>query len=138
MSEEKKIIVDENWKDQVEAEKAAYAKESDAGRAKDPKAQDVPPASFEMLVSTFASEALIALGQIPNPVNNEYTISFEHARYTIDMLQVMEDKTKGNLSTQEAAMLESLLHQLRMAFVSLQGQVAEQVAAEAAKSKLEL
>ncbi len=138
MSDDKKIFVDENWKEQVEAEKAAYEKEAKSGDGKDSQAQSLPPASFEMLVSTFASEALIALGQVPNPINNEYTISFEHARYTIDMLQVLEDKTKGNLTTDEAAMLESLLHQLRMAFVSLQGQVSEQTAAEAPKSKLEL
>ncbi|TWU28277.1 DUF1844 domain-containing protein [Bythopirellula polymerisocia] len=133
MSEEKKIFVDENWKDQVEAEKASYDKQAKPDGGEDPQTQDLPPASFEMLVSTFASESLIALGQVPNPVNNEYTISFEHARYTIDMLQVLEDKTKGNLTTDEAAMLEGLLHQLRMAFVALQNQVGEQT-----KSKLEL
>ena len=137
MSEEKKIFVDENWKDQVEAEKAAYDKQA-ADEGKEAQTQELPPASFEMLVSTFASEALIALGQVPNPINNEYTLSWEHARYTIDMLQVLEDKTKGNLSTDEAAMLEGLLHQLRMAFVALQSQVDEQLKAEAGKSKLEL
>lgn len=138
MSDEKKIFVDENWKDQVEAEKAAFDKEAKSGGAEDPQSQTLPPASFEMLVSTFASEALIALGQVPNPINNEYTISFEHARYTIDMLDVLEEKTKGNLTTDEAAMLESLLHQLRMAFVALQAQVKETVKSETGKSKLEL
>jgi len=138
MSDDKKIFVDENWKDQVEAEKAAYDEQPKTDEAKDAQAQSLPPASFEMLVSTFASEALIALGQVPNPMNNEYTISFEHARYTIDMLQVLEDKTKGNLSTEEAAMLEGLLHQLRMAFVALQGQMKEAAEPETGKSKLEL
>lgn len=137
MSDEKKIFVDENWKDQVEAEKAAYDKQATSD-GKEAQSQELPPASFEMLVSTFASEALIALGQVPNPVNNEYTLSWEHARYTIDMLQVLEDKTKGNLSTDEAAMLEGLLHQLRMAFVALQSQVEEQLKSEVGKSKLEL
>jgi hypothetical protein len=81
---------------------------------------NLPPASFEMLVTTFASEAMVALGQLPNPFTNEHSISWDHARYTIDMLQVVQDKTKGNLSTEEAAMLETLLHQLRLAFVTLQ------------------
>ncbi len=138
MSDEKKIFVDENWKDQVEAEKAAFDKEAQSGGGEDPQSQTLPPASFEMLVSTFASEALIALGQVPNPINNEYTISFEHARYTIDMLDVLEEKTKGNLTSDEAAMLESLLHQLRMAFVALQAQVKETIKSETGKSKLEL
>lgn len=131
MSEEKKLFIDESWKDQVEAEKAAYDKEA-ASKADEP--HGLPQANFEMLVSTFASEALIALGQVPNPINNEYTISWEHARYTIDMLEVMQEKTKGNLTPDEAGMLEGLLHQLRMAFVALQ----QEAQAAAGKPKLEL
>ena len=127
MSTDKKIFVDEDWKSQVEAEKEALAKEPEAGKA-EPGPQDLPPASFEMLVTTFASEAMIALGQVPNPFSNEYTISWEHARYTIDMLQVLQDKTKNNLSTEEAAMIETILHQLRLAFVTLQNEYASQLA----------
>ena len=128
MSTDKKIFVDEDWKNQVEAEKEALAKEPEAGKAAEPGPNDLPPASFEMLVTTFATEAMIALGQVPNPFSNEYTISWEHARYTIDMLQVLQDKTKGNLSTEEAAMVETILHQLRLAFVTLQNEYGAQLA----------
>ena len=128
MSTDKKIFVDEDWKSQVEAEKEALAKEPEAEKTAGGGPLDLPPASFEMLVTTFASEAMIALGQVPNPYSNEYTISWEHARYTIDMLQVVQDKTKGNLSTEEAAMLETILHQLRLAFVTLQNEYASQLA----------
>jgi hypothetical protein len=126
MSEEKKIFIDEDWKNQVEAEKEALAKEPE-GKAAAPGPHELPPASFEMLVTTFASEAMVALGQLPNPFTNEHTLNWEHARYTIDMLQVLQDKTKGNLSTEEAAMLETLLHQLRLAYVTLQNEYGSQM-----------
>lgn len=120
MSNEKKIFIDEDWKSQVEAEKEALAHEPEKDPAQPTFPNDMPPASFEMLVTTFASEAMVALGQIPNPFTNEHTISWEHAKYAIDMLQVLQDKTAGNLSPDEAAMLDTLLHQLRLAFVTLQ------------------
>lgn len=120
MSEEKKIFIDEDWKHQVEAEKEALAKEAEPAQPPKTGYQDLPPASFEMLVTTFASEAMVALGQLPNPFTNQHTLNWDHARYTIDMLQVLEDKTKGNLTSEETAMLEAILHQLRMAFVTLQ------------------
>jgi hypothetical protein len=120
MSDEKKIFVDEDWKSQVEAEKEALSHEAEQGKSQPSFPSDMPPASFEMLVTTFASEAMVALGQVPNPFTNEHTLSWDHARYAIDMLQVLQDKTKGNLSTEEAAMIETLLHQLRLAFVTLQ------------------
>lgn len=127
MSEEKKIFIDEDWKNQVEAEKEALAKEPETGNAAAPGPHELPPASFEMLVTTFASEAMVALGQLPNPFTNEHTLNWEHARYTIDMLQVLQDKTKGNLGTEEAAMLETLLHQLRLAYVTLQNEYGSQI-----------
>lgn len=131
MAEEKKIIIDEDWKSQVEAEKEAFAKEA----VDEPAAggQAMPPASFEMLVTTFATEAMVALGQLPNPFTNEHGLSFDHAKYTIDMLQVLQDKTKGNLSTEEAALLENLLHQLRMAYVTLQNEYGAHIAGTSAE-----
>lgn len=126
MAEEKKIIVDEDWKSQVEREKEEALKEAETHDAGAASPQGLPPASFEMLVTTFASEAMVALGQVPNPFTNEYTINFEHARYTIDMLDVLQQKTKGNLTADEASMLETLIHQLRLAYVTLQNEVAFQ------------
>ena len=124
MAEEKKIFIDEDWKSQVEAEKAAFAEEP--GTPPQGNTGELPPASFEMLVTTFATEAMVALGQLPNPFTNEHSLNWDHAKYTIDMLQVVEEKTKGNLSTEESAMLEGLLHQLRLAFVTLRNEAGQQ------------
>lgn len=121
MSEDKKIIIDDDWKSQIAAEKEQLQREAEE-QSNSPEAEpqpgEMPPASLEMLVTMFASEAMIALGQLPNPMTNELTISLEHAQYAIDMLQMIQEKTQGNLEANEAKMLEDLLHQLRMLFVA--------------------
>ncbi|NOY41594.1 MAG: DUF1844 domain-containing protein [Planctomycetes bacterium] len=118
MSDEKKIIIDEDWKSQVASEKETLAQEPQ--EAEPPAANQMPPASFEMLLTTFATEAMVALGQLPNPVTRETIYSPEHAKYAIDMLQMLEEKTKGNLGEDEQAMITDLLHQLRMLYVTSQ------------------
>jgi len=128
MSEEKKIFIDDDWKSQVAAEKAELQREAaeQPAQSQETQSQEInppqgmPPASFEMLLTMFATEAMAALGQLPNPINNELSVNIEHARYAIDMLQMLEEKTKGNLEPGEAKTLEDLLHQLRLLFVASQ------------------
>ena len=129
MSEEKKIIIDDDWKEQVAAEKEALKKAADVeGEAGTPapeagqSPQQMPPASFEMLVTTLATEAMVALGQFPNPATQETSVSVDHATYAIDMLAMLQEKTKGNLTGGEDTMLTDILHQLRMMFIAVQSQ----------------
>lgn len=122
MSEEKKIIIDEDWKSQVEAEKEAAAQQADepapeAGGA----APQFPPASFEMLLTMFATEAMVGMGQIPMPGTEQPQANLDQARYAIDMIDMLKEKTKGNLSSEEEDAIINVLHQLRMAFISVQG-----------------
>jgi len=138
MSEEKKIIIDEDWKAQVEAEKQAAAQQTSgepptsvgggaAPGAGAPGSGEVgadaddppmPPASIGMLMSSLATEALMAMGQMPHPATGETVVRRNLAKYLIDTLEVLRDKTAGNLSSEEAIALDDVLHQLRMAFVS--------------------
>lgn len=122
MSEEKKIIIDEDWKSQVEAEKEALKNEAEQTPQDQPAPGAMPPASLEMLFSMLATEAMVALGQFPNPATQESTLNLDQARYVIDMLDVLKTKTEGNLEPGEDKMLEDLLHQLRMLFVASQNQ----------------
>lgn len=128
MPEEKKIYVDEDWKTRVEAEKEAQrAKPAEPEAAGDrgpaePGATKMPPASFEMLLTTLATEAMVALGQIPHPATGKPELNLDQAKYFIDTVDVLQQKTKGNLTPTEAQSLEDLLHQLRMAFVAMQQQ----------------
>jgi hypothetical protein len=140
MADDKKIIIDEDWKSRVQADKEATAQKvsaepvvssgdkasgADAATAQDPP---MPGASFEMLVTTLATEVLVALGQIPHPVSNKAEVHRGQAQYLIDTLDVLREKTKGNLSPREQQLLESVLHQIRMVFIA----VATDSAAEAA------
>lgn len=128
--EEKKIIIDDDWKDQVAAEKEALKKEAQEKEGTEGKAQPaeaggqepfaMPPASFELLVSSLATEAMMALGQFPNPAGQDMPPNPGLATYAIDMLAVLAEKTQGNLSPEEDKMLSDLLHQLRMMFIAVQ------------------
>lgn len=120
MSDEKKIIIDEDWKSQVEAEK--HAAEQKPTDTPPPPASDddppMPPASFELLLSSLATEAMMALGQLPNPVTGQPQVRRNQAKYLIDMIDVLKEKTKGNLNPGDDQAIEDMLHQLRLAFVA--------------------
>ncbi|MDA7978516.1 MAG: DUF1844 domain-containing protein [Pirellulales bacterium] len=130
---EKKIVVDEDWKSQVEAERDAQREE----KAKQPDAdsnagRELPPPSFQLHISNLATQALMFLGQFPNPITEKQEIRLNDAKHVIDTLVVLDEKTKGNLDDQEAQMMEGVLHELRMAFVSVQQYVANGGAAQEA------
>ena len=72
---------------------------------------------FVSLISQFQASAMIGLGQVPNPVTNKTEKSLEHAKYAIDVLGMLEKKTKGNLNDEETKVLQQALSGLRMAYV---------------------
>jgi hypothetical protein len=124
MADEKKIIVDEDWKTQVEAEReqAATAKSAPAPPAASEDSPDgtdppMPPASFEMLLTTLATEALLALGQMPHPITGKVEVKRNQAKFLIDTVDVLRQKTAGNLNNTEQQVIDSLLHQMRLMFV---------------------
>ena len=88
-----------------------------AGEA-DPQA---PPATFEFLAHTLFTQALMALGRIPNPITKQAHRNLPTARHFIDTLAMLERKTSGNLTEDERRMLEEIQHQLRMMYMSEQG-----------------
>jgi len=80
-------------------------------------ADRVPPATFEFLVHTLFTQALMALGRIPNPITKQSLKNLPTARHFIDTLAMLESKTRGNLSTEEARLLEEVQHQVRTMYV---------------------
>ena len=119
MSDEKKIIIDEDWKTQVAAEKEAALRQPEGEEADVEAIGELPEASFELLISTFVTEAMVALGQFPHPGTGEIEADPEHAKFAIDMLEVIAEKTKGNLDPMEEQGIKDILHQLRMAFIAV-------------------
>jgi hypothetical protein len=143
-SEKPKLIIDEDWKSQVQREKEELksaqvsgesaetedASQNDKG-VKSPVGDNAseplpppPPAEFSLLLTMLATQAMSALGQVPDDEGNIPAVNFDYARHFIDLLAVLEEKTKGNLTADEQAYLQSLLHQLRMAFVATRNQSA--------------
>ena len=116
MSEEKKIIVDEDWKEEAQREKemlaAAVEQEKESKRPAPPE-----QATFAMLASGLATQALMCLGDLENPYTKKHESNLPEARFHIDMLEMLEQKTKGNLTPDEAQMMQTLLFDLRMRFV---------------------
>ncbi len=108
--------VDEEWKKQAREEKERLAKEDEEPEAGS-KLGPPPDPSFSMIVSSFVVQALIALGEMENPVDGKRMRDLEAAKFSIDMLQVLNDKTTGNLDDNEKKMLESALYDLRMRYV---------------------
>ena len=115
--ENPKIIVDEDWKSQVQAEKQKLAQEPKPAEGQPPAEGEMPPASLAMLMTTLATQAAVCLGQLPNPITNKAEVHLDQARHFIDTLQVLEEKTAGNRTTAESEMLSALLEELRLAFV---------------------
>ncbi|HEX6731920.1 MAG TPA: DUF1844 domain-containing protein [Pyrinomonadaceae bacterium] len=77
------------------------------------------PASFLNFLMSIASNAASALGMMEHPVTHQRDVDLELGKHWIDVLGMLEKKTQGNLSAQEKQMLESLLSDLRMQYVSL-------------------
>jgi hypothetical protein len=135
--EKSRIVVDEDWKAKAQAEKeaarrppevspnpsdsiAANFSESSAGQNPPDLADPpMPPASLAFLCTTIATQAMIALGQIPNPITGNVAVRSKQAKHFIDTLGMLEEKTKGNRTAEESALFDDILHQLRMAFVSM-------------------
>jgi hypothetical protein len=117
--EKPKIIVDTDWKAQVEAEKEAFRRLQEQQRGERTRSGQVPlpPATFAFFVSTLSTQALLALGHLQDPAQGDAERDLEQARYLIDVLQMLEEKTRGNLTPEEQRMLENVLHDLRLAYV---------------------
>ena len=75
------------------------------------------PVDFATHVISLASSAMIALGQMPGPDSEDIAVDLETARYLIDVIGMLETKTRGNLDESESRLVQSLLYDLRVAFV---------------------
>ena len=138
-TEDSKIVVDDDWKSQVEKEKEQLKEqvasgESDSAAAGEP---ELPPATFMILMSTLATQAMAAMGLIPDPVSGKPTVNRPMAKHFIDLLTMLQEKTKGNLTEEESAHLRDGLHQLRMIYVSA-GNQPEPTEEPEKKSSIEL
>ncbi len=78
----------------------------------------LPPASLPVLVQLLASQAMLAMGKMKVPGQPDLKVDLDAARHFVDLLDVLEEKTKGNLTPDEAAMMGAVAHELRMIYVA--------------------
>jgi hypothetical protein len=105
--------VDESWKEQAESVKVkAAATPKPAANSKHVETSKV----FLSLVQSLGYQALMNLGDIPNPMTQQTELNPEGAKEAIDLLIALRDKTQGNLSDDEKKMLETLITQLQLKF----------------------
>jgi hypothetical protein len=105
--------VDESWKEQAESlKKAKAAPPKPAEKSKPAETSK----TFLSLVQSLGYQALMNLGEIPNPMTQQTELNPEGAKEAIDLLIALREKTHGNLSDDEKKMLETLLTQLQIKF----------------------
>ncbi len=77
----------------------------------------IPEASFSLFASSLVTQALISLGEVENPFSKTKNHNLDQAKFTIDTLQIIKDKTNGNLADDEKKLLDTALYDLRMRYV---------------------
>ncbi|MCM8773508.1 MAG: DUF1844 domain-containing protein [Candidatus Omnitrophica bacterium] len=107
MNEEVKKKVDEEWKNFVAKEK------EEANKQKTPYYE----ADFKIFLSSLSMQAMIAMGKLENPITKTVEKNMEQARYLIDTLAIIKEKTKGNLNKEEESLLNDSLFNLRLIYV---------------------
>ena len=134
MSEEPtKKRVDESWKEQAAQEKKhppePQPKQGQSPQAPSPEeapvaspegrpgTEELPVARFDLFLSGLTMEALIALGDMAHPTTRKQAANLPQAKYLIDLLGLLEEKTQGNLNADETKLLKDALYQLRMRYL---------------------
>ncbi|MBX3372393.1 MAG: DUF1844 domain-containing protein [Phycisphaeraceae bacterium] len=131
------LHIDSDWKAQAQAEKQRLAaQDRTAGRAgagagapgaPTGGAGELPPADFPTLVNMLATQAAMGLGAVADPQGRGVMIDLEGARFSIDMLALLEAKTQGNLTAEEKSELTQILGELRTRYVQVTRLLAEQM-----------
>ena len=80
---------------------------------------EFPEASFDMLLMQHHTQAMLAMGMIPDPATGQVIKNKSAAKFHIDMLGIIQERTKGNLNQGEEEALNGVLHNLRMMFVEV-------------------
>ncbi|MGH6628387.1 MAG: DUF1844 domain-containing protein [Burkholderiales bacterium] len=83
------------------------------------------PTNFDTLVSYLSTTAMFQLGLLPGPGGERIPVDLVNARRTIDLLEVLQEKTRGNLTPSEAKLLEDVLYELRLTFVEIDKRVSK-------------
>lgn len=123
-----RIIVDDDWKSQAQAEreKLAEAEAQAGGETGAGGGSEVPEASLSALTRMLATQALVYMGGVADPQSGKAIFDPEYSKHMIDLLGVLEVKTSGNLTDEESRELSGIVGDLRSRWVELVQMVAAQ------------
>lgn len=114
-SNEPRIIIDDDWKQQAQREK----EEADRNTRAEPP-QEIPQPSILELAQMLIMQVSIGLGGMQDPGTGQMIPpNLPLAKHYIDLMEVLKNKTKGNLDEEETKIIDGTLHELRMAFVQI-------------------
>lgn len=77
----------------------------------------LPKIDFSSFILSLYSSGLVQLGKVEDPTTGKKSINLDLAKHTIDMIAMLEEKTRGNLDEEEKNLLKALLSEIRIAFV---------------------
>jgi len=106
--------VDADWLKQVEEDKLKEKPEKPVQEKAPPGSHEV---NFTLFLSTMALQGYVALGELDDPTTRTKKMNLDQAKYMIEMLGVIEEKTKGNRSKEEDSTIKNILYDLRMKYV---------------------
>lgn len=106
----------EETSQKVAEEKKAVEMEESSGQQKQAHGPLSAP-DFSSFILSLATSAQVSLGVLPNPNTGKTTRDLSAARQMIDIIAMLKEKTKGNISTEEAALMEEILYSLRMLYI---------------------
>lgn len=112
--EQQKKKVDDAWKEAAKKEEPG----SGAGAVQEGYPQEI---DFSLFLSSLMIEGLMALGEVENPATNKKEANLPQAKYVIDVIGMLETKTKNNLSEEEKRAIDYILYELRMKYVEKAG-----------------
>lgn len=113
MSDEpKKIIVDDDWKAEAQREKERLTQQTQGP-------EKLPDASFLELLNLIAMQAFAAMGMLATPDGRRIPPDLEMAKHYVDLLQILEDKTRNNLTPEEKKVMDQVMYELRMRYVQI-------------------
>ena len=124
-AEEPKIKVVTDWKTEAQAEKKRL-EQAEQNTEEGAETTKLPEASFRGLLGILASQALMGLGVQQDPSGKGVLVDLEGSKFTIDLMSMLQDKTKGNLTQEEAAEIKQLIGELQNRFVQIAQSVSSQ------------
>jgi len=124
---EPKLIVDSDWKSQAEAERQKLA-DQEQQKAERAAERELPPADIMGIVQILATQALLYMGAFPDPQTGRAMVAMDLAKFHVDLLGTLEEKTKGNLTPEEEELVKQTAHELRLQFVEVNKAVDKAIA----------